>query len=114
MYLTDGPPCVHARPSTVLTSVGMRLSKLDWAADSPELSYLATAVPLVTLAMAATAPFALFRRLPSSTSSSSSVSHGASSRSQAAAGDWSGPMLPAEVRRFSYLIPRLVSLSWVE
>eukprot|EP00903_Cladosiphon_okamuranus_P018928 g17409.t1 len=72
-------------------------------AESPELSYLATAVPLVSLAMAATAPFALFRRQPPSSSSHSAVE----TRSGAggavgvgagagAGGDWSGPMLPVE------------------
>lgn len=81
-------------------------------AESPELSYLATAVPLVSLAMAATAPFALFRGRPSA---SLSFSH-ASAETRVgstytgagggvgvgAAGDWSGPMLPAEVRRFLF------------
>lgn len=85
------------------------------------MSYLATAVPLVSLAMAATAPFVLFRRLPSSSSAFSSSyaaaethtgsrSGGPMGAGAGAAGEWSGPMLPAEVNRFARLFFFL--LSW--
>lgn len=54
--------------------------------------------------MAATAPFALFRRPPSSSSHSHAAVETRAGTGGAvgvsAAGDWSGPMLPVEVRRF--------------
>lgn len=93
----------------LLLLFGIDWTELGWNAGStfPELSYLATAVPLVSLAMAATAPFALFRRLRLTHaavetrvgSTSTSTSTGAGDPAVGAAGDWSGPMLPAEVRR---------------
>eukprot|EP00752_Nemacystus_decipiens_P003365 g3112.t1 len=69
--------------------------------ESAELSYLSTAFPLVSLAMAATAPFALFKSPPlsSPTRSGGTVETRVGAGGPVvvgAAGGWSGPMLPAE------------------
>ncbi|CAN0545448.1 unnamed protein product [Ectocarpus sp. 12 AP-2014] len=63
---------------------------------SPEMSYLFTVVPIVSLAMAASAPFALFRRTPPAQITVGTRLASGGPVGSGIAEDWSGPMVPLE------------------
>lgn len=79
------------------------------ASESSSLSYLITTFPVAAVVMAGTAPFALFEQHPAAAAFDTHPSvetrvgygvgvGGGAAATGAPAGDWSGPMLPFEVR----------------